>query len=48
MSWIFWGSLLNGVSSEVAVAKGGMGRIRGSDVMNILMDLMGYAHKFGA
>lgn len=34
--------------SEVAVAKGGIGRIRGSDVMNILMDLMGYAHKFGA
>lgn len=34
--------------SEVAVAKGGLCRIRGSDVMNIMMDLMNYAHKFGA
>lgn len=34
--------------SEVAVAKGGLCRIRGSDVMNIMMDLMDYAHKFGA
>ena len=23
-------------------------RIRGADVMNIMMDLMNYAHKFGA
>lgn len=34
--------------SEVTVAKGGLSRIRGSDVMNIMMDLMNYAHKFGA
>lgn len=34
--------------SEVAVAKGGLCRIRGADVMNIMMDLMNYAHKFGA
>ena len=34
--------------SEVACAKGGLNRIRGSDVMNIMMDLMNYAHKFGA
>ena len=34
--------------NEYAVAKGGMCRIRGADVMNILTDLMGYAHKFGA
>ena len=34
--------------SEVAVAKGGLCRIRGSDVMNIIMDVMNYAHKFGA
>ncbi|MBR4397289.1 MAG: phosphoglycerate mutase, partial [Methanobrevibacter sp.] len=34
--------------NEFAVAKGGMCRIRGADVMNILTDLMGYAHKFGA
>lgn len=34
--------------SEVACAKGGLCRIRGSDVMNIMMDLMNYAHKFGA
>ncbi len=34
--------------SEVDAAKGGLGRIRGSDVMNILMNLMNYAHKFGA
>ena len=34
--------------NEFAVAKGGMCRIRGSDVMNIMTDLMGYAHKFGA
>ena len=34
--------------SERACAKGGLNRIRGSDVMNIMMDLMNYAHKFGA
>lgn len=34
--------------SERDAAKGGLGRIRGSDVMNILMDYMNYAHKFGA
>ncbi len=34
--------------SEIACAKGGLCRIRGSDVMNIMMDLMNYAHKFGA
>ena len=34
--------------SEVAVAKGGLCRIRGADVMNIMMNLMNYAHKFGA
>ena len=34
--------------SEVDAAKGGLCRIRGSDVMNIMMDLMNYAHKFGA
>ena len=34
--------------NEFAVAKGGMCRIRGADVMNIMTDLMGYAHKFGA
>ena len=34
--------------NEYAVAKGGMCRIRGADVMNIMTDLMGYAHKFGA
>jgi 2,3-bisphosphoglycerate-independent phosphoglycerate mutase len=34
--------------NEYAVAKGAMCRIRGADVMNILTDLMGYAHKFGA
>ena len=34
--------------NEFAVAKGGMCRIRGADVMNIITDLMGYAHKFGA
>ena len=34
--------------SERACAKGGLSRIRGSDVMNIMMDLMNYAHKFGA
>ena len=34
--------------SDVACAKGGLNRIRGSDVMNIMMDLMNYAHKFGA
>ena len=33
---------------EVAVAKGGLSRIRGADVMNIMMDLMNYSHKFGA
>ena len=34
--------------SERACAKGGLNRIRGADVMNIMMDLMNYAHKFGA
>jgi 2,3-bisphosphoglycerate-independent phosphoglycerate mutase len=34
--------------SEVDVAKGGLCRIRGSDVMNILMDLMNNSQKFGA
>ena len=34
--------------NEYAVAKGGLCRIRGADVMNIMIDLMGYAHKFGA
>lgn len=34
--------------NEYAVAKGGLCRIRGADVMNIMTDLMGYAHKFGA
>lgn len=34
--------------SEVNAAKGGLCRIRGSDVMNIMMDLMNYSHKFGA
>lgn len=34
--------------NEIEVAKGGMGRIRGSDVMNILMDLMNNSDKFGA
>jgi 2,3-bisphosphoglycerate-independent phosphoglycerate mutase len=33
---------------EYATAKGGLCRIRGADVMNIMMDLMNYAHKFGA
>lgn len=34
--------------SEVDASKGGLCRIRGSDVMNILMDLMNNSHKFGA
>lgn len=34
--------------NEFAVAKGGLCRIRGSDVMNIVMDLMNNSHKFGA
>lgn len=34
--------------SEFDAAKGGLCRIRGSDVMNILMDLMNNSHKFGA
>lgn len=34
--------------SEVDATKGGLCRIRGSDVMNILMDLMNNSHKFGA
>ena len=33
---------------EYATAKGGLCRIRGADVMNIMIDLMGYGHKFGA
>ena len=34
--------------NEIEVAKGGMGRIKGSNVMNILMDLMNNSEKFGA
>ncbi|MCK9151907.1 2,3-bisphosphoglycerate-independent phosphoglycerate mutase [Methanobacterium alcaliphilum] len=34
--------------SEISAAKGGLGRIRGSDIMNILMDLMNKSEKFGA
>lgn len=34
--------------NEFTVAKGGLCRIRGSDVMNIVMDLMNNSHKFGA
>ena len=34
--------------NEFTVAKGGLCRIRGSDVMNIIMDLMNNSHKFGA
>jgi len=34
--------------SERAAAKGGLCRIRGSDVMNIVMDLTNRATKFGA
>ncbi|MCC7554405.1 MAG: 2,3-bisphosphoglycerate-independent phosphoglycerate mutase [Methanobacteriaceae archaeon] len=34
--------------SEIDVAKGGLCRIRGSDVMNIMMDLIGNSEKFGA
>jgi 2,3-bisphosphoglycerate-independent phosphoglycerate mutase len=34
--------------NELTVAKGGLCRIRGSDVMNIVMDLMNNSHKFGA
>ncbi len=33
---------------EFATYKGGLCRIRGSDVMNIIMDLMNNSHKFGA
>ncbi|WP_409199886.1 2,3-bisphosphoglycerate-independent phosphoglycerate mutase [Methanobrevibacter sp. DSM 116169] len=33
---------------EVSVAEGGLCRIRGSDVMNIMMDLMNKSEKFGA
>ena len=33
---------------EFATYKGGLCRIRGSDVMNIMMDLMNNSHKFGA
>ena len=33
---------------ELATYKGGLCRIRGSDVMNIIMDLMNNSHKFGA
>ena len=34
--------------NELTVAKGGLCRIRGADVMNIVMDLMNNSHKFGA
>ncbi|MDL2246660.1 2,3-bisphosphoglycerate-independent phosphoglycerate mutase [Methanobrevibacter sp. OttesenSCG-928-K11] len=34
--------------NEIDVAKGGLCRIRGSDVMNIMMDLMNNSQKFGA
>lgn len=34
--------------NERSVAKGGLCRIRGSDLMNILMDLMNNSEKFGA
>ncbi|GBE17547.1 cofactor-independent phosphoglycerate mutase [archaeon BMS3Abin16] len=36
------------VFSERAAAKGGLGRIRGQDIMNILVDLMNRSEKFGA
>lgn len=34
--------------NELTVAKGGLCRIQGADVMNIVMDLMNNSHKFGA
>ena len=34
--------------NELTVAKGGLCRIRGQSVMNIVMDLMNNSHKFGA
>ena len=34
--------------NERAAASGGLSRIRGSDIMNILMDLMNRSTKFGA
>jgi 2,3-bisphosphoglycerate-independent phosphoglycerate mutase len=34
--------------SERAAAKGGLCRIRGSDIMNMLMDFMNKSDKFGA
>ncbi|MFV2040889.1 MAG: phosphoglycerate mutase, partial [Candidatus Hydrothermarchaeales archaeon] len=36
------------VFSERAAAKGGLSRIRGQDIMNILVDLMNRSEKFGA
>jgi 2,3-bisphosphoglycerate-independent phosphoglycerate mutase len=44
------GVLSDGVSkfSEKTCAHGGLGRIRGLDVMPILMDLMDKTKKFGA
>ena len=33
---------------EIACARGGLGRIRGTDLLNILLDLAGRAEKFGA
>lgn len=33
---------------EVALAKGGLGRIRGTDLLNILMNLINTSEKFGA
>jgi len=34
--------------SERSAAKGGLGRIRGKDLIPIIVDLMGKSHKFGA
>lgn len=34
--------------NEISAASGGLCRIRGSDIMNILMDLMNRSNKFGA
>jgi 2,3-bisphosphoglycerate-independent phosphoglycerate mutase len=36
------------VFNEIDAAKGGLLRVRGSDIMNILMDLIDNTHKFGA
>jgi 2,3-bisphosphoglycerate-independent phosphoglycerate mutase len=44
-----WGVLADDVNqfSEKACAKGGLGRIRGKDLMPILMNLVGRLKKFG-